>query len=220
MAPAPFSASIYPRRCGESEAQTHASGITYRRADLETLELSGLAFDLAYSALTFHYVNDFARLIHTIHRSLAPGGELVFTIEHPIFMAAAQPRWVEDHLGQKAWPVSQYAIEGERRTDWFASGVIKYHRTIATTLNTLIDTGFPVRAVKEWARSPEQIERSPLLGIRARAADDALGCCAPPKLTVGTGHLALFRSVSKLRKGHPTLKTGKHNGSFGGTSGL
>ena len=40
-----------------------------------------------------------------------------------------------DEDGPQTWPVNRYAIEGERRTNWFANDVIKYHRTLATTLN-------------------------------------------------------------------------------------
>src|SRR3546814_9194531 len=56
-------------------------------------------------------------------------------------MAAAHPGWLSDEDGRRTWPVNRYAIEGERRTDWFAKGVRKYHRRIGTTLNALIDGG-------------------------------------------------------------------------------
>lgn len=61
------------------------------------------------------------------------------------------------------WPVNRYSIEGERRTDWFAKGVLKYHRTIGTTLNTLIKAGFTIQAVEEFAPSAEQIRTNPEL---------------------------------------------------------
>src|SRR5690606_32245297 len=93
----------------------------------------------------------------------APGGDLVFTIEHPIFMAAAHPHWMEDQDRRKTWPVNGYSIEGERRTDWFAKGVLKYHRTLATTLNTLIEAGLVIRAIEEFAPSPDQIRQAPAL---------------------------------------------------------
>jgi len=137
--------------------------IEYRIADLDTLELPHAAFDLAYSALAFHYVADFARLAATIRRSLASGGHLVFTIEHPIFMAAAHAHWITDDSGRHTWPVNNYAQEGERRTDWFVDGVVKYHRTMATTLNTLIDAGFTVTGVNEFAPTPEQVAAMPAL---------------------------------------------------------
>lgn len=146
-----------------AKAITSDEAITYRIADLETLELPEAAFDFAYSALTFHYVRDFERLVRMVRRSLAPGAEFVFTIEHPIFMAAARPRWFEDEDGRKTWPVNRYAVEGERRTDWFVKGVVKYHRTVGTTLNALIHAGFTIKAVEEFAPSLEQIRENPAL---------------------------------------------------------
>jgi len=140
-----------------------AAAIDYRLADLETLELPAAAYDLVYSSLAFHYVRDFGRLVRMIHKALAPGGDLVFTAEHPIFMAAAHPGWQLDEDGHKTWPVNSYSIEGERRTDWFAKGVLKYHRTLATTLNTLIGAGFALRRLEEFAPTPEQIEAMPAL---------------------------------------------------------
>lgn len=146
-----------------AKADTADPAIGYMIADLETLELPEDAVDLVYSALAFHYVEDFARLARMIDRALAPGGNLVFTIEHPIFMAAAHPHWIADEDGRETWPVNGYSIEGERRTDWFARGVLKYHRTLGTTLNTLIDAGFELRRIEEFAPTREQIERVPEL---------------------------------------------------------
>lgn len=148
---------------GRAKADTRDPGIEYRIADIETLALPPAAFELAYSALTFHYIVDFARLVRVIHQALVPGGHLVFTIEHPIFMAAANPHWMLDEDGRKTWPVNGYAVEGERRTDWFAKGVVKHHRTMGTTLNTLIGAGFAIRAVEEFAPTAAQIEQNPEL---------------------------------------------------------
>lgn len=146
-----------------ARADTRDAAVEYRIADLETLDLPDGAFDFAYSALAFHYVADFARLARTLHRALRPGAILVFVIEHPIFMAAAHPHWLADEDGRRTWPVNGYAIEGERRTDWLAPGVLKYHRTFATTLNALIAAGFSIGAVAEFAPSPEQIAAMPAL---------------------------------------------------------
>lgn len=146
-----------------ARADTEDPAIEYRIADLETLELPEAAFDLVYSALTFHYVQNLGRLIHMVHRALTPGGDLVFTIEHPIFMAAAHPHWTLDEDGRKTWPVNGYSIEGERRTDWFAKGVLKHHRTLATTLNALIGAGFTLRRIEEFAPTPDQIAAMPEL---------------------------------------------------------
>jgi len=146
-----------------ARADTADPAIEYRIADLETLELPEAAFDLVYSALTFHYVEDFPRLVGMIHKALLSGGDLVFTIEHPIFMAAAHPKWIVDEDGRQTWPVNGYSCEGRRNTDWFVNGVVKYHRTLGTTLNALINAGFDLRRVEEFAPTPDQIDRMPQL---------------------------------------------------------
>lgn len=144
-----------------ARADTTDPGIEYQIADLETLILPENSFDLAYSTLAFHYIKDFYRLAQTIYQALRSGGDLVFTIEHPIFMAAAHPDWLHDADGRKTWPVNGYAEEGERRTDWFAKGVLKYHRTIGTTVNLLIKAGFTLRQLVEFAPTPADVEQAP-----------------------------------------------------------
>lgn len=146
-----------------ARADTQDAKIEYHIADLETLELPQGAFDLVFSALAFHYLEDFTRLVAMIHAALMPGGDLVFSIEHPIFMAAAHPVWMEDQDGRKTWPVNGYSIEGERRTDWFAKGVLKHHRTLATTINTLIEAGFDISRIEEFAPSGQQIRQAPAM---------------------------------------------------------
>ena len=69
----------------------------------------------------------------------------------------------QDQDGRKTWPVNRYFIEGERRTDWYVQGVLKYHRTIGTTLNALIGAGFSLRHVEEFSPTREQIRAMPEL---------------------------------------------------------
>ncbi|OFA01792.1 bifunctional 2-polyprenyl-6-hydroxyphenol methylase/3-demethylubiquinol 3-O-methyltransferase UbiG [Duganella sp. HH101] len=144
-----------------AKAATQAANIDYRIADLEQLSLPAGAFDFAYSSLAFHYIEDFDKLAATIHQALAPGAQFVFTIEHPVYMAPAQPGWATDAGGRRIWPLDGYSIEGPRRTDWLAKGVLKYHRTIGTTLNALIHAGFNVRHVQEWAPTADQVAANP-----------------------------------------------------------
>ncbi len=144
-----------------ARAMTDDAAIEYRIADLDRAAFEEASFDIAYSSLAFHYVEDFGRLARALRDALVPGGGFVFTIEHPIYMAPASPGWTRDAEGRKTWPVSSYAREGMRRTDWLAEGVVKYHRTLATTLNTLIDSGFVLQRIAEFAPTPEQIAARP-----------------------------------------------------------
>ncbi|TIT65760.1 MAG: class I SAM-dependent methyltransferase [Mesorhizobium sp.] len=137
------------------------TGITYERADLDQLSLPRASFDLAYSSLALHYVADVERLFGTVHQALSPGGHFVFSTEHPIYMAPTNPGWSIDGEGKKTWPVDRYLMEGPRTTDWLAKGVVKHHRTIGTTLNTLIGTGFTIEHVEEFRPTDAQIAATP-----------------------------------------------------------
>jgi SAM-dependent methyltransferase len=146
-----------------ARAETADPGVRYLRADLESLELPEETFDLAYSSLALHYVEGFGRLVGDVFQALVSGGRFVFSIEHPIFMASTSPGWLTTDDGGRTWPVDHYAIEGPRITDWLAKGVRKQHRTLGTTLNTLIDAGFAIRRVVEWSPTPEQLAAQPSL---------------------------------------------------------
>lgn len=146
-----------------ARAETASPAVDYQRADLETLALPEAAFDLAYSSLAFHYVEDFSKLARTIAQALRPGGLLVFSIEHPVFMASRTAAWQARQDGSLFWPVDGYAVEGRRTTDWLAQGVVKYHRTLGTTLNALIAAGFTIRHVEEWHPTAQQIAAAPAL---------------------------------------------------------
>jgi SAM-dependent methyltransferase len=144
-----------------AKADTEDPKIEYQIADLDHLELPEASFDFAYSSLAFHYVVDFERLVGTVHRALLPASHFVFTIEHPIYMAPTRPGWSVDGEGRKTWPVDRYSIEGPRKTDWLAKGVVKQHRTMGTTLNSLIGAGFTIRHVQEWSPSADQVAANP-----------------------------------------------------------
>ena len=149
------------RMLARAQATTSDAAITYLRADLERVELPEAAFDLAYSSLALHYLEDLSALLAKVHRALVPGGRFLFSVEHPIFTAPAKAGWLPDGEGRKRWPVDSYFAEGPRRTDWLAKGVIKQHRTLGTYLNLLLRQGFALVHVEEWGPTDEQIAAHP-----------------------------------------------------------
>jgi hypothetical protein len=81
---------------------------------------------------------------------LTPGGRFVFSVEHPIFTAHGSSDWYRDADGAALhWPVDRYRDEGERRTRWFVDGVVKYHRTIESYVNGLLDAGLTLVRLEE-----------------------------------------------------------------------
>ncbi|NQW52966.1 MAG: class I SAM-dependent methyltransferase [Rhodospirillales bacterium] len=135
--------------------------ITYARADLEQLDLAEGAFDLVYSSLALHYIENLHGLFEQVRRGLMPGGCFVFSVEHPMYTSPGHPGWTRDPDGRFAWPVNRYSEEGARSTDWLAKGVIKQHRTLATYVNLLIEMGFALARLEEWSSSRAQVAAHP-----------------------------------------------------------
>ncbi len=82
---------------------------------------------------------------------------------------ASVPRRSVDPGGRRVWPIDGYSVEGSRTTDWLAPGVVKQHRTIGTYVNLLLDAGFRLTRLVEWAPTDTQIAaRADLLDERAR----------------------------------------------------
>ncbi|MGH2584917.1 MAG: class I SAM-dependent methyltransferase [Dehalococcoidia bacterium] len=153
---------------------------TYRRDAIEDVAFPPDCFDLVVSSLALHYVEDYPALVRRIARWLTTGGVLVYSTEHPVYTARdPEDGWVLDGDGKRLyWALDDYAVEGLREYRWYVQGVRKYHRTIATLLNGLIDAGLAIDRVLEpipdadtLQRHPESIDerrRPPFLLVRAR----------------------------------------------------
>ncbi|MCO5093491.1 bifunctional 2-polyprenyl-6-hydroxyphenol methylase/3-demethylubiquinol 3-O-methyltransferase UbiG [Bosea sp. (in: a-proteobacteria)] len=144
-----------------AQRETDDSRVSYERADLERYTPPADAFDLAYSSLAFHYIEDLAGLFGQVHAALKPGGALVCSVEHPIMTAPTRQEWLTDADGRAAWPVNGYLDEGRRVSNWLTEGVVKRHRAVATHLDLLLGAGFRLDRLVEWAPSPEQVTAEP-----------------------------------------------------------
>ncbi|MBC3249898.1 class I SAM-dependent methyltransferase [Serratia fonticola] len=148
---------------GKAKEMTKDPAIEYRQQDLEALLLPAASFDLVYSSLTLHYIEDLGKLFATVYQALLNGGEFIFTAEHPIYTAPKHQGWLVDEAGQKSWPINGYQQEGQRISNWLAEGVIKQHRMLGTYINLLVQQGFTIRYLNEWGPSAQQIADNPAL---------------------------------------------------------
>lgn len=152
---------VSDRMLARAKAENHDDAISYAKADLEHLDLPSGSFELAYSSLALHYIENLEGLLARVQAALVPGGKLIFSVEHPIFTAPTNPGWSVDAAGRKIWPVAGYLDEGRRSTDWLAKGVIKQHRTIGTYVGLLVRSGFSLSHIDEWGPSHEQVAARP-----------------------------------------------------------
>lgn len=124
--------------------------IEYRRAAMEELSFPEGSFDVVLSSLAFHYVRDFGALVENIGRWLTAGGAFVFSMEHPVFTAYGSQDWYCDEEGRILhFPVDNYFLEGPRDAVFLGEHVVKYHRTLTTCLDALLQNGFLLRRVVE-----------------------------------------------------------------------
>ncbi|QJD86910.1 class I SAM-dependent methyltransferase [Cohnella herbarum] len=142
------------------QAREHSEdpAISYVQLPIEDIAFDHSRFDVVISSLAFHYLESVESIFRKIHDNLRPGGRFIFSVEHPIFTSRNEQDWHYDAEGNRMhWPVDHYQSQGIRSTTFLTDNVIKYHRTISTYFNALIDAGFTIKAVKEPMPSEEMM---------------------------------------------------------------
>lgn len=130
----------------KAKAEHQHSCVEYRVMDMVDVSDIEERFDIAYSSLAFHYIEDLGRLLQGIRSILADGGMLIFSQEHPISTADYEGGFSPDG---SSYTFSSYQKEGKRVSRWFVDGVTTYHRTFGTIANTLIQNGYSIDTVLE-----------------------------------------------------------------------
>lgn len=145
----------------EARTRNLVPGVEYQCAAMEDLDFPPESFDVVISSLAFHYVEDFAPLIAKVARWLKPQGKLVFSAEHPVFTAYGTQDWYYAPDGSILhFPVDRYFEEGARQAVFLGENVTKYHRTLTTYLETLLQNGFALQHVVE-PQPPESMRDQP-----------------------------------------------------------
>jgi GrpB-like predicted nucleotidyltransferase (UPF0157 family) len=144
-------------------ARAETSGITYLRADMNDLSAMEGQYDVVFSSLALHYIEDFGKLCRQVADLLNQGGYFIFSQEHPLTTSPINGvSWTRDEQGQRLhYNLTDYARSGRRETTWLACGVIKYHRTFSDIVNGLTNAGFAVEKMLEPVPTAETLARLP-----------------------------------------------------------
>lgn len=135
--------------------------ITYKLCGLEEYDYPAESFDLVISNLVLHYIEDLGKVYFNVNRTLKTGGHFLFNIEHPTFTAGVNEDWLYDKDGKiLCWPVDHYYDTGKRETSFLGQKVVKQHHTLTQILNSLLERGFGIEAVRE-AVPPENMMHLP-----------------------------------------------------------
>ncbi len=115
-------------------------------------------FDVVVSCLAIHYVPDIDALFKDVGSVMVSGGELIFSVEHPIATAPIGKRkWV----GDEGFVMGFYAREGVREVEWLGTNVKKYHRKFESIVNAVINGGFILQKVVEPKPSEKMLKNVP-----------------------------------------------------------
>jgi len=137
--------------------------IEYLEKSMDDIENLSGKFDLVYSSLALHYMENFGKLLRDINNLLSKDGEFIYSQEHPLSTAHGKGlRWTRDEDGTRVhYNLANYMKSGKRETTWFVDGVIKYHRTFSEIINTVNECGFQIEKILEPLPSEEDIKLIP-----------------------------------------------------------
>ncbi len=146
-----------------AKAENSDSKIEYRLMPIEDIDQITEKFDVVISSLALHYVEDFKGVVKNVNGLLTPGGEFIFSQEHPFNTChSTGERWTRDENGEKIHiNLKNYGIEKENESTWFVDGIKKYHRMFSTIVNTLVEAGFTIEKMVEPLPDEELLKKFP-----------------------------------------------------------
>lgn len=134
----------------------------------EDIDVGENSFDLVVSSMSFHYVKNIRPVFEKVAIALKPKGHFIFSVEHPICTSLLQGWYNSEYTLKKHWPVDNYKNETIRYSNWFVDNVIKYHRTIETYINNLLDAGFSIKRLLEPGPTKKDVSDRPELSEHLR----------------------------------------------------
>ncbi len=120
--------------------------IEFKKLDIaKQLPFEDQEFDTVLASLLFNNVGDYPAAVRNIHRILKPGGDFIFSIEHPILTSGEYsdiyPKII-DYFTER-YVMRHWTILG-KETNWET-----IHRPISAYLNPLFQVGFKVEEIVE-----------------------------------------------------------------------
>jgi SAM-dependent methyltransferase len=130
----------------EREAELR-QGIDLIQADLTTVDLPA-EFDAVVANMVFLAIPRWERALQTTIGALRPGGQLIFSVEHPCFERIGQ-NWRTDQSIDVTGYLTEYAMPRRHATD--------FHRPLSTYLNAVTNNGGTITEIAEPRLDPSLV---------------------------------------------------------------
>lgn len=129
-------------------ARQHGVSVDFLQGDAADLDrFADASFDVVFSAYALQYVEAIERCLAGVARVLAPGGLLVFSLDHP-FRAVF---WDEEEDEDSVVATRSYWRRGAMEWQFGGSGewMRSFHRTVGDWVDLLAAAGLAVRRILE-----------------------------------------------------------------------
>lgn len=143
-------------------ARRRGGGPVYVRAVAASLPFPAAAFDAVLACLVFEHIDPVDAAIAEVARVLAPGGRLLFFMNHPLLQTPGSG-WIDDHiLDEQYWRVGPYLRE-DTSVEEVDKGVFVpfVHRPLSRYVNALAAHGLVVTRMEEPAPPPGFLAKAP-----------------------------------------------------------
>lgn len=152
-------------------------GIKYKLANATNIPFNNDEFDFAISTMTFMDMSHLDKALKEVYRIVKSSGFFQFSILHPCYSTPIH-EWIKDEEGNKKglmcgdyfnemegfieeWIFSAAPIELTKDMKKFK--VLRFHRTLSTWFNTILDVGFKLEKISEPQATKGAIEKAPHL---------------------------------------------------------
>lgn len=135
-------------------------GANIRFEESSADSLSGFdsgSFDFVFSSTTMHYVEELEKAFSEAYRVIAPGGDFMLSLIHPLYSASyplpGSSEWLLRYQDRSPREYIQPWTRFNRKT--VKTLCRSYHYTLADYINAVIKCGFSIRGVHE-PQPPQQ----------------------------------------------------------------
>lgn len=140
-----------PLRYARRKEEEDPVGVTYLRRDLSRLGDAGGPYDAVVANMVFLDIPDWRPALANCVDALAPGGLLVYSLTHPVWVPGHFAEWAQKGYVE----IREYLNECEQH-----GGVaVSFHRPLSAYLNETIRLGCAITQVVEPRLEPGQVEQ-------------------------------------------------------------
>jgi len=135
-------------------AKHNFPNLEFKVGDVENLKFKKESFDLIYSSLMMHYIEDWKKPLQKIYSLLKPKSKFIFSTHNPVFYAGEHSKSgdLKTHIsGYRELNQNVVKVYGDYKKErlikdkWFGDFKVNYfHRPMSSLLNDIAQTDFKI----------------------------------------------------------------------------